>query len=371
MADFVRLWRRRHEVCEELDALLESADSTRDAENMAALRIQRLFRGAFARGVIAEKAAACCQIQRVYRGHLGRVKAGKARSDRQAQQESSIFHYYATAIQRVFNGYYSRKYIHDFFARKAYIESIKQKSQQLREQLSGHMEKQIEEEEDRAEAAAREEFKKVTQGLHHLLSTKSTPGVYNPPYAAGMVPTAFDVPIEDHLREGARELLRTTGLRRVKPASYTEQSRLSVQASSKYGVVQEQARTQRRYNRLRHLSARPFLAGSKPKPKPVKPSMSLGTPYEEPWRIARSTRELANLPSQKAKRVTNAPFHTSVIGNRLFEEYERSGRLLRGGAATVQPRGPRHLAASRGARTTGGLSATKRSVTLASEHTAV
>jgi len=213
--------------------------------------------------------AACCTIQRVYRGHLGRVKSGNAREERAMEQESSVYHYYATVIQRVFNGYYSRKYIHDFFARKAYIESIKEKSQQLREQLSGHMEKQIEvrhadrclvcprlqthagvericwrlacvfgllvvfnnmqAEQIRAEEAARDEFKKVTQNLHHLLSTKSTPGVYNPPYAQDMVPTAFDVPIEEHLREGVKEVFRTTGLRRVKPAPYTEASRLSVQ----------------------------------------------------------------------------------------------------------------------------------------------
>lgn len=186
------------------------------------------------------------------------------------------------------------------------------------------------------------------------------------------------------------------------------------QASSKYGVVQQHNRTQKRYSRLRHLSAQPFVAGAKPKPLPyvlhvlhmaqaclltrvhvvhvvvcvspthrVKPSMSLGTPYEEPWRIARSTRELANLPSQKAKRVSEAPFHTSVVGNRLFEEYERSGRVLRGGAATVGAGGGRSTAGSsrrgfrrtggslRGARTTGGLAHTKRSITLASEHTAI
>jgi len=35
--------------------------------------------------------------------------------------------------------------------------------------------------------------------LHHLISTQTTPGVYNPPYSES-VPTAFNVPIEQHLR---------------------------------------------------------------------------------------------------------------------------------------------------------------------------
>ena len=160
---------------------------------------------------------------------MGRERARAARRERTSREESSVFHYYATVIQRVFNGYYSRKYIHDFFARKAYIESIKQKSQELRDQLSGHMEQQVELEQERAEAAARDEFKKVTQNLHHLLSTASTPGVYNPPYAQGMVPTAFNVPIEEHLRDGVKELFATQGLKRVKATTYAAESRLSVQ----------------------------------------------------------------------------------------------------------------------------------------------
>ena len=274
-----------------------AANEAKDRECQAAINIQRVFRGARDRYAITLKAYACCcrgsallcavvltpcapvpsslhcrracvEIERVFRGHCGRERARAAREQRAATEESGVFQYYATVIQRAFKGYYSRKYVHDFFARKAYIESIKQKSEELRDQLSGHMEQQIEAEQDRAEAAARDEFKKVTQNLHHLLSTASTPGVYNPPYAQGMVPTAFNVPIEDHLRDGVKDLLRTQGLKRVRATTYTAQSRLSVQASSKYGVVEEHAKTEKRYSRLRHLSARPFVAGAKTKHKP-------------------------------------------------------------------------------------------------------
>lgn len=324
MAQFVKLWRRRHEVVSELEELLSEAKENAAPEREASVRIQKLFRGARTRAAISTQSGACQTIQRVFRGHQGRNLTNDARRARAAHEESSIYHYYATLIQRVFKGFYSRRYKHDFYARKAYIQSIKQKSEELRNQLSGHMETQIEKDEERAEREARDEFKKVTQNLHHLLSTASTPGVYNPPYAQDMVPTAFDIPIEEHLREGVKDFLKTQGLRRVKPASYASDTKLSVQASSKYDAVKEHERTQKHYGKLRQLSHRPFVAGSKPKPRPVEPSIATGVEFEEPWKLARSTRELEHHPTQKARRVASKPFHTSVINNRLFEDYERA-----------------------------------------------
>ena len=40
------------------------------------------------------------------------------------------------------------------------------------------------EEERRQEALARAEFNELAKDLHHLSSTFTTPGVYNPPYAS-------------------------------------------------------------------------------------------------------------------------------------------------------------------------------------------
>ena len=52
-----------------------------------------------------------------------------------------FFHYQAHIIQKNFRGYYSRRYYHDFFARKAYINSIMNKSEALKQQLQEHREK--------------------------------------------------------------------------------------------------------------------------------------------------------------------------------------------------------------------------------------
>ena len=39
----------------------------------------------------------------------------------------------------------------------------------------------------------------MASNLHHLASTKITPGVYNPPYSS-LKPQAFNVDIETHLK---------------------------------------------------------------------------------------------------------------------------------------------------------------------------
>ena len=53
---------------------------------------------------------------------------------------------------------------------------------------------------------ARSEFNQLAKNLHHLSSTLTIPGVYNPPYAR-IKPTAFDVDIETHLKSTFHVLL--------------------------------------------------------------------------------------------------------------------------------------------------------------------
>jgi hypothetical protein len=53
------------------------------------------------------------------------------------------------------------------------------------------------------ETQMRKEFDNLAGELHHLVSTKSISGVYNPPYS-DMLPRAFEKPIEQHLRDSCR-----------------------------------------------------------------------------------------------------------------------------------------------------------------------
>ena len=69
----------------------------------------------------------------------------------------------------------------------------------MRKKLEEFKRQLLLEEEKRQEQTARTEFSELAGNLHHLVSTKAIPGVYNPPYVM-VKPQAFNVEIETHLR---------------------------------------------------------------------------------------------------------------------------------------------------------------------------
>jgi hypothetical protein len=290
--------------------------------------------------------AASIQVQRVFRGYLGRNKSARALAATKRAARMGFFHYQASQVQKLFRGYYSRRYYHDFFARKQYIQDVVVKSEKLKVELAAHRRALLERDARAREESAREEFSKVTENLHHLLSTKCQPGIYNSPYLQGDVPTAFNIPVEDHLRHGVKTYLRKTGsiggmrsrggMRGSTAGSSRSRgstadgsrtgfasrprSRISVQAEGVYGEDQEARRLENKYSRLKRLSPKPFSAGSKGRLMPTGPGISQGTPYEELWKVARSSRDPAL--EDKSKRVSDKPFVSAMKkGGVAFDDH--------------------------------------------------
>lgn len=83
------------------------------------------------------------EIQRVYRGHLGRRRTRLIIERRIAAAAQSMRHVAAVAIQRVFRGHLSRRLRHDFHARKAYISAVHAQGEALRAQLQAQLDEQI------------------------------------------------------------------------------------------------------------------------------------------------------------------------------------------------------------------------------------
>ena len=215
MAEFLSLWHGacRSSVMEDLAEAQHYADENRDRELAAVTRVQATFRGAQSRAWIERLRVAACEVERVFRGFVGRDRWRKAVADRRADEQLAFFHYESNLLQKTFRGYYSRKYFHDFHARKAYIQSVMANSQALKGTLEEHSKTQQLEEEKRQAAAARVEFETITKNLHHLVSTKSQPGIYNSPYYQDSIPTAYNQPIETHLEQQSRRHAR----RRISP----------------------------------------------------------------------------------------------------------------------------------------------------------
>lgn len=122
--------------------------------------------------------------------------------------------FFGTQITRIVRGFLSRRLLLNFYDRRRVVEQRMQKGQELRETLQARLASQLEAKADDEEERARKQFATAAEGLHHLVSTRAQPGIYNPPYAMGAadVPSAFNVPLEEHLRDGAKRFVRTHGL---------------------------------------------------------------------------------------------------------------------------------------------------------------
>ncbi|KAF4684615.1 spermatoproteinsis associated 17, partial [Perkinsus olseni] len=97
---------------------IQAAEDSYAAETRAAADIQRIFRGAICRFQYERVRRAVEAIQRVYRGHVGRCKVKALRTRERGEQQLAFFNAQAEAIQRVFKGFWSRRYLHDYYAMK-------------------------------------------------------------------------------------------------------------------------------------------------------------------------------------------------------------------------------------------------------------
>lgn len=243
------------------------------------------------------------------------------------KERMAVFHYHALLVQKYFRGFYSRRYYHDFFARKAYIQSVVVKSNALREKLAAQLEQQRREEEEKKAAENHEEFKKVTQNLHHLVSTTAVPGIYKSPYMQSQIPTAFGIPIEEHLCRGVKDILCTKKLKQstIKTAVYAKpvEDRRSVQATSHYDIPHNASQVETKYSKMQQLDAKSFLGGGQARDlNSYTVSVDQGTAYLDKWKNPYSQRGIPSSAADMDPRTTTLgkypklPFYVAVGGNK-------------------------------------------------------
>lgn len=117
--------------------------------------------------------------------------------------------------------------MHDYYGRKAYLEKVEKRGDWTKEYLARYQSNKETEAKMEEERQMRYEFDNLAGELHHLVSTKSIAGVYNPPFN-DMLPRAFEKPIEQHLRDACRVRLPRS-LRRPRHSSQHAMSNQSRQ----------------------------------------------------------------------------------------------------------------------------------------------
>ncbi|NXD50086.1 SPT17 protein, partial [Corvus moneduloides] len=85
-------------------------------------------------------------------------------------------------IQKMWRGYYVRKYNHNFYALKKYLKAVSVNNELVRSELQEYAE--MKENEDKMKDLEKKEKEKKYQArkMHYLLSTEQIPGIYNSPF---------------------------------------------------------------------------------------------------------------------------------------------------------------------------------------------
>lgn len=107
-------------------------------------------------------------IKRMWKGFKIRVTFLKLKKLEKNKMQLSYFNSIATIVQKMFRGYYIRKYKHDFYARKRYLNNVAQKNSEIRDKLDEFKKQSEVEDQKRREEIARMELTKVASNVHHL-----------------------------------------------------------------------------------------------------------------------------------------------------------------------------------------------------------
>jgi len=146
-------------------ALLADKYMIRDHE--AAMRIQRMWRMHVIRQKYIKIQEACKTIQRYMRGFLAWKYAERLKFEKRESMNLAFFDFHATLIQKVFRGYYFRKYVHSYFHRQKCLLNIKKQSAKVLEEIRQYQEMQAKQIKQDTEEHERKMFEKLASKLHH------------------------------------------------------------------------------------------------------------------------------------------------------------------------------------------------------------
>ena len=283
MATFFRLLSQRNQPVEAIFAATDTAEENRLIEANAAIRIQSVarMRRAFLRYMYVRRCIV--DMQRVYRGYRGRVRFLSKKIEEHEERQRQIIAHFAVIVQSRFRGYYSRKWISDFYAQKCYLMQVHAKAEQVRKMADEEQARQLTERNETLKTSTFEEYQNAMSNMHHLLSTAARSGVLRPGLAQKGLTTVFSSNIEEDIRKipiprrkfkpeippSTIGMGATKGGSRIPPLAT---SGPSLHSQSPYDAVQEQERLEKRVNRklMESLHQTEFVTRKPEAPKPPK-----------------------------------------------------------------------------------------------------
>jgi hypothetical protein len=368
--------------------MMQAASDHLPKEMAAVIKVQSVYRASNVRKRYHSLLGAVMLIQRVMRGFLGRARTRALRLDRNRRLNTLFFHHCAAVVQKFFRGWWSRRHLHDYYGRRGYLEKVQKRGEYTSAFLEREYQEKLAQAKADEEGQMRKEFDNLAGELHHLISTQTCPGVYNPPYNDAL-PKAFDKPIEQHLRDSCivevplslrrppRHRLamaqsaqslgvphselrasadgilggppqnlpdrqphksRTASVGRMQkiqgPFRSKEQIEVSnakasnvyrsLQSASSYDAVLQEKKMQARLSKLTRISPVDFVAPGLPPEKPPPSSVHVAVPFRE--RPVEMRNDYTELPKIRDK----PPFFTSLARDKQFDDLAEHNLLPSG-----------------------------------------
>jgi hypothetical protein len=379
MAHFFELQSRLTEVTGEYFENTQKANDKLSEEMKAVIKCQSFYRACKVRERWHSVVNATKLIQRCCRGWLARLRTRERRLQRLQGMNMVFFHHCASVIQKFYRGCWSRRHLHNYYGRKNYLATVARRGEWTCEYLAKDYELKLNQAKLDEEVKMRQEFNSLAGELHHLVSTKTIPGVYNPPYNDAL-PKAFEKPIEQHLRDcmqvrlpkslrrprhrqmasasprpgltGAsqNEKIRSIGAVRAPPqdlpdrqphysrtASVGKMQKIqgpfrskeqievanakasninsTVQQAAAYDAIDTDKRMQQKLSKLMRVSPMDFMAPGLPPVHPVPSSVHTSIPFRD--RPVELRNDYNELPKIRDK----PPFFTAMPMDKNFEDY--------------------------------------------------
>ncbi|KAG5452823.1 spermatogenesis-associated protein 17 [Clonorchis sinensis] len=151
----------------------------RSLKDAAALRIQAWFRGVRVRRYLSYLNKAAVTIQKLWRGHLSRRQYRKELEAAVEEMRTGTYNRCAAQIQSAWRGYRSRRCRFNFYARKAYLHTVRVNGSFIREQLVAYEDEMNRKQVVEKETKERKQLLEWAKSHHFCLSTRAQPGVYS------------------------------------------------------------------------------------------------------------------------------------------------------------------------------------------------
>ena len=129
------------ELQEALWTTVAAAEMQRVREYNASVLLQAVLRRRQRRAGFADFRTRAVTVERVFRGHRGRNGYEDEQQARDARTRRAFWNSNAALVQKIWRGFYSRKHIHNFYLRKAYLDSVTQTGLARRQELEEHFER--------------------------------------------------------------------------------------------------------------------------------------------------------------------------------------------------------------------------------------